>query len=507
MRFYGKITCSAGALDSANGSSSLASHAINIAPAGSPPSQDDSKGCTCKASKCLKLYCVCFAANQPCGKECACRNCHNNGLYPEEKQAAVEAILERNPAAFQPKVSTDAKHSKGCSCRKSGCLKRYCECFNAGVLCSDLCKCIACKNFEGSADLASTLHAGGGVSGPAHSQHSTAPNSYGGASLAGSLKKPSVMDPSSGFDDSDKHGKQTLLLQYGKRSLSQHESFLQQPQAKRVLFQRGPALRSTFGEIGAPGGLHYRTTVVEDDRPENMRDAASKALSADIVSAAERETIALLAMFAEKAAGMSTQSAGNREDNSVRTRGRKGGPVPVSAGNTMNSKYARSRNSTRGGVGLADLYCEESGIVGDEDETRGQDEYVESVRKRPSFPRDADDDLTEEEDNEGGDDDFATTNPSDSSAGQSDVTGPRPYWYAAAERAALEHCADVLRRIANSSATSVDNSAYARAQAAPASASRQYEHSYSQSIPEARISLTPTESRPVFARSGTESPA
>lgn len=101
-------------------------------------------GCNCKKSKCLKLYCECFAAKKYC-IDCKCNECLNKKKYEKERNIAVIMTIKKNKYAFKPKNNV----KKGCVCKKNNCLKKYCDCFHANIFCSsEVCKCVECKNVQ-----------------------------------------------------------------------------------------------------------------------------------------------------------------------------------------------------------------------------------------------------------------------------------------------------------------------------------------------------------------------
>lgn len=126
------------------------------------------KRCNCKKSRCLKLYCECFADGMYCDESCSCQECINQEVYEDTVQLAREQIQSRNPIAFHSKIQqanedtgnssedggphftpSSARHKRGCHCKKSKCSKKYCECYQAHVGCSEGCQCEGCENVYG----------------------------------------------------------------------------------------------------------------------------------------------------------------------------------------------------------------------------------------------------------------------------------------------------------------------------------------------------------------------
>ena len=101
-------------------------------------------GCNCKNSGCLKRYCECFSRMKYCDENCQCKNCINNVKYEKERGDAIKLYLIKSPVSFK-KINMDINNIS-CNCKKSNCLKNYCECYQYNLKCTYSCGCVDCKN-------------------------------------------------------------------------------------------------------------------------------------------------------------------------------------------------------------------------------------------------------------------------------------------------------------------------------------------------------------------------
>jgi hypothetical protein len=100
-----------------------------------------------------------FFTNHNYGYKCSCSKtqcnrkyceCYNSGNYCVDcnckncnNKPPENSYTNKRPSDEQSKIK---KEKIICTCTKSGCNKNYCECFKIGQKCSSLCRCIGCEN-------------------------------------------------------------------------------------------------------------------------------------------------------------------------------------------------------------------------------------------------------------------------------------------------------------------------------------------------------------------------
>ncbi|XP_029986368.1 protein tesmin/TSO1-like CXC 4 [Sphaeramia orbicularis] len=127
---------------------------FNYSAVAGPSQPSDSLGCVPEAVQWSLNTDLQTSASSVCSPPRMEQQCEGGASVdpPPHNNITVPSCQKRNPNAFRPKViqalSRGVKgwHAKGCKCKRSHCLKNYCECFEADISCTPTCKCVGCMN-------------------------------------------------------------------------------------------------------------------------------------------------------------------------------------------------------------------------------------------------------------------------------------------------------------------------------------------------------------------------
>lgn len=73
-------------------------------------------------------------------------SCENIDMPMAQPVQQEEDSLDKHLNHVQTAANSAKKRRVGCTCKKTFCLKMYCECFSTGKICGDDCACTGCKN-------------------------------------------------------------------------------------------------------------------------------------------------------------------------------------------------------------------------------------------------------------------------------------------------------------------------------------------------------------------------
>ncbi|URE38617.1 Tesmin TSO1-like CXC domain containing protein, partial [Musa troglodytarum] len=238
-----------------------------------------------------KSYCECFAAGVYCSEPCSCQGCFNKPIHQETVLATRRQIESRNPLAFAPKVirtsesglemqdddkktPASARHKRGCNCKKSNCLKKYCECYQGGVGCSIGCRCEGCKNIFGRKD--------GFL--PRFEELEQAEKEANACEKENESLGDDQQNTSIQIDEHHSSGRSLPIAPYQSCRLSVElpfSSIASSTRSTKLSMGRSPALygshmlRKCEMVLSSPKLENNVSTVVEDDTPAILRPTAS----------------------------------------------------------------------------------------------------------------------------------------------------------------------------------------------------------------------------------------